>query len=249
MKEASAKSNVGGMHFEQSLKRSVYEPWKEQYIDYQKLKKLLKDLGSEVGSVADYEEEDEWTEQDEEAFVEELVNVQLEKVHEFQAKAVQELRERTSDCETRLEPLTNALQVPIDAAGSSKPSNIAEGRKRENLRSVLSELDSITEEMNELEKFSRINYTGFLKATKKHDRKRGHAYRVRPLMQVRLAALPFNKEDYSPLLFRLSTMYGFIRQNLSEQGKAVSFSESQSGAEDYKTYKCKTLCLGLLDRC
>ena len=36
---------------------------------------------------------------------------------------------------------------------------------------------------------------GFLKAAKKHDRKRGHAYRVRPLMQVRLAELPFNKED------------------------------------------------------
>ena len=63
--------------------------------------------------------------------------------------------------------------------------------------------DSITKQINELEKYSRINYTGFLKAAKKHDRRRGSQYRVRPLLQVRLAALPFNVENYSPLLHRL----------------------------------------------
>ena len=227
------------MHFEKSLKKSIYEPWRDQYIDYQKLKRLLKDRGSDIGVSAVPDDDDEWTDRDEEAFVSELANVQLEKVHDFQTRTIEDLRVRTSSCETKLEPLISQHQTPDSPDESPKHSNIAEERRQQALREVLDDLDAITKEMNELEKFSRINYTGFLKATKKHDRKRGHAYRVRPLMQVRLASLPFNKEDYSPLLFRLSAMYSFIRQNLSASGRQVSFSESQNGAQDFKSYKCE----------
>lgn len=231
------------MHFEKSLSRSIYPPWRHQYIDYQKLKRLLKDEGSDAGYVAPGEDdEDDWTDENEQAFVEELVNVQLEKVHEFQSHTIQDLRERTSRCESKLEPLINVEpEQGLQAETASKPGQIAEERRQATLKSVLADLDGITKEMNELEKFSRINYTGFLKATKKHDRKRGHSYRVRPLMQVRLAALPFNKEDYSPLLFRLTAMYSFVRQNMATGEKKVSFSESQTGSENYHSYKCERI--------
>ena len=85
-----------------------------------------------------------------------------------------------------------------------------------------------------------------LKAAKKHDRKRGHAYRVRPLMQVRLAELPFNKEDYSPLLFRINTMYTFTRQRLDVTGPVgrktseLSVPELQSGNDRYHSFKCES---------
>jgi len=224
------------MHFERSLKRTIYAPWRDQYIDYPKLKDLLRDNGSDDGSA---DEGDQWTDEDEGKFVEELVNVQLEKVANFQSSTLQNLRERAADCEAKLEPIVNKSKE--EGEGDDVPSEVQldEGTKK-TLQDVLKELDGITEEMNELEKYSRINYTGFLKATKKHDRRRGASYRVRPLMQVRLAALPFNKEDYSPLLFRLSTMYSFARQQL-EEGKSRSFSESQSGSMDkgYTTHKCE----------
>ena len=246
------------MHFERSLKKATYAPWREQYIDYTKLKSLLKDYESDaeednkersptVGSDAE-----SWTDKDEEAFVEELINVQLEKVHGFQSVTIQNLRERTAKCEERLEtiaprqiieeasPATNEDAVePTDPAA---PDEDLDEEARETLQTVLKELDAITKEMNELERYSRINYTGFMKATKKHDRKRGRAYRIRPLMLERLTALPFNKEDYSPLLFRLSTMYAFIRQRLDRKGKrkGVSFSESQIGTEDYTAHKCRS---------
>jgi len=227
------------MHFERSLKRAIYGPWKEQYIDYAKLKHLLRDNGSDDGN-SDHEE-DAWTEEDEGAFVEELVNVQLEKVHSFQSKTVQQLRERTAACESKLEPFTSTK----DGEKTEQGKGIDTPEAKETLRKVLVELDGITKEMNELEKYSRINYTGFLKATKKHDRKRGGAYRIRPLMQVRLAALPFNKEDYSPLLFRLSTMYTFAREHLENVNKRTSVTESQTesnaGTDEYRVQKCKTL--------
>ena len=180
------------MHFSRTLKNSVYEPWKSNYIDYAKLKQLLRED-------APQEEEKNWTEDDEGNFVEELVNVQLEKVNAFQVETYKGLRERTSECESRLEKVTEAEKQDQQASDESETKD---EKNQERLREVLKELDDITGEVNELEKYSRINYTGFLKAAKKHDRKRGSSYKVRPLLQVRLAALPFNSEDYSPLLYR-----------------------------------------------
>lgn len=144
------------------------------------------------------------TEEDESAFVEELVNVQLEKVNTFQVKTYKQLQGRTSLCESSLEKIVE------DEQGVDGHAEADEQMKAETLSEVLKELDSIINEINELEKYSRFNFTGFLKAAKKHDRRRGTNYRVRPLLQVRLAALPFNTEDYSPLLYRLVISYLLI---------------------------------------
>lgn len=233
------------MKFGRTLRKSIYPPWKDKYIDYDKLKKLLKETD---GSTANDQDEEEWTEEDEGAFVEELVNVQLEKVHEFQAETYKKLREQTSQSEASLDPLA-VLPKEQDSKDADqktesqdeKKSNIPPEEREKRLKDVLKELDSITKEVNELERYSRINYTGFLKSAKKHDRKRGHSYRVRPLLQVRLAALPFNKEDYSPLLYRLSAMYSFVRQSLDPTKRdGISFSDSQTGGESFTSYKCKS---------
>jgi SPX domain protein involved in polyphosphate accumulation len=86
---------------------------------------------------------------------------------------------------------------------------------------------------------------GFLKATKKHDRKRGNRYKVRPMLQISLSKRPFNSEQtYTPLLNKLSVMYFIIRQNLDEnvEQRPLSVSETplqpQSG-ERYTAYKCE----------
>src|SRR5207249_4336950 len=150
------KASDINMRFGLTLRQSIYTPWKDHYIDYPKLKKLLKEDG-----VAD--DDASWTEQDEGAFVEELLNVQLEKVNEFQSQTYSQLRDKTSACEARLEKI--ALQT--------KEGEHAAGANQEELEDVLKQLDGITKDINELEKFSRINFTGFLKAAKKHDRLRG----------------------------------------------------------------------------
>ncbi|KAL9101523.1 MAG: hypothetical protein Q9163_003219 [Psora crenata] len=211
------------MRFGETLRNSIYKPWASSYIDYAKLKQLLRE--DEPDS-----EKKSWTEDDEAKFVEELLNVQLDKVNAFQAETYKSLRERTSSCGAELQKLVNSDDV-------SKPDTSDEKSQAE-IEKVLRELDSITEEIKELEKYSRVNFTGFLKAAKKHDRKRGSKYRVRPLLQVRLAALPFNTEDYSPLLYELSTMYSFARQMREVDGeKGKSFSDSKTGGDRYKSHK------------
>ncbi|KAF7197994.1 Vacuolar transporter chaperone 2 [Pseudocercospora fuligena] len=228
------------MRYGKTLERAVYAPWKDNYIDYAKLKKLLRDDDSAPSSPSTAEaRSDRWTDEDESKFVDELVNVQLEKVHNFHKETYEKLRDRTAKCEAKLDSIAAAEDSTngnSNGNGSKKPVP-SEEEKTKILKEVLAELDHITKETNELEKYSRINYTGFLKAVKKHDRKRGGSYRVRPLLQVRLAALPFNKEDYGPLLFRLSAMYSFVRNSLEGGDQANKASENEEGKEEYTSKK------------
>ena len=208
------------MRFGDTLKSSIFKPWADKYIDYAKLKKLLR----EDETSSDHGADDSWTERDEENFVEELVNVQLEKVNQHQVNTSSSLRDRTSACEANLQPTS-------ESADGYEPSD---EDKKQIAKDTLKELDNITAEITELKKFSRINYTGFLKAAKKHDRKRGHKYRVRPLLQVRLAQTPFNTEDYSPLLYRLSVMYTWSRQIL--EGEDATKQTSNTSVRPKDTY-------------
>ena len=230
------------MKFGSTLKRSIYSPWRENYIDYAKLKKLLREDDS-----SPTDSKDSWTEDDEGAFVDELVNVQLEKVHAFHKETFEKLRDRTAACEAKLDDVAVADIQDHDGTTAASGSGDGNGKRpvpseqerQKIMNDVLQDLDDITKETKELEKYARINYTGFLKAVKKHDRKRGGSYRVRPLLQVRLSALPFNKEDYSPLLYRLSAMYNFIRQHLegADKIRGLSMNEPQEAKEEYISHK------------
>ena len=174
------------MKFGRTLTISTYAPWKDKYLDYDKIKKLLReDETSPQGRGG----ESAWTEKDEENFVYELATVQLDKVYQHQVETANTLRDRTTACEQELQRTTDG-------------SEVSEDDKKKIAEKTLKELDAISKEITELKKFSRVNYTGFLKAAKKHDRRRGQKYRVRPLLQVRLAQTPFNSEDYQPLIYQ-----------------------------------------------
>jgi SPX domain protein involved in polyphosphate accumulation/uncharacterized membrane protein YidH (DUF202 family) len=225
------------MRFGRTLEKSIYQPWRDNYINYAKLKKLLRE---DDGSSPDTQSSDRWTEEDEGAFVDELVNVQLEQVHAFHKQTYEKLTKQTAKCEARLDSIAaagndNAEGKDSEGSNGKKPVP-SEEKKKTILEEVSSQLDQITKETNELETYARINYAGFLKAAKKHDRKRGHAYRVRPFLQVRLAALPFNKEDYNPLLYRLSSMYSFVRQQLEGAEPRRGLSTSSNNGPDKEKY-------------
>lgn len=232
------------MRFGSTLRKSIYPPWREHYVDYDKLKKLLRE--SDGGSSNDGED-DTWTAEDESAFVDEMLNKQLEKVHKFQTEMSQNLHDRTTACEKKLEPLAvgikseqgKAKEEEAPTAKDKQKEDITPEQREKLLKETEAELDNITREVNELERFSRINYTAFFKATKKHDRKRGQSYRLRPFLETRLAAHPLNAEDYSPLLFRLSAMYSFVRQSLEgKPQESLSFAESVTDGESYTSHKC-----------
>jgi SPX domain protein involved in polyphosphate accumulation len=187
------------MRFGKTLRQSIYAPWKDKYIDYGKLKAMLREGKSE-------DDDGPWTEEDENLFCDEIFNAQLDKVAQFQEETVNKLRERVDAAFEKLK----SLSPPDDKSKSDiSPDQLKDFEK---------ELDDITNEVKELKKYSTINYTGFLKIVKKHDRKRGERYRIRPMMQVSLSKRPFNSEQgYSPLLNKLSYMYFAIRQHLEEE--------------------------------
>ncbi|PVH98465.1 SPX-domain-containing protein [Periconia macrospinosa] len=225
------------MKFGTTLRRSIYPPWKDQYIDYDKLKGLLREN----------DDDKQWTSDDVTRFTEELANVQLEKVYSFKRETANKLRERLTACEKKLEPLAIGIKSEDGADKDGAPSyaNVAaekpevnEADKKKILNEVLAELDGITKEVKELETYSRINYTAVLKATKKHDKLRGRSYRLRPFVNARLAEKPIYTEDHSPLVYRLSAMYAFVRQSLEGKPKdELSFKEDVTGGEESTSYK------------
>ncbi|EEY21030.1 vacuolar transporter chaperone 2 [Verticillium alfalfae VaMs.102] len=166
------------MRFGKTLRESVYAPWKDKYIDYAKLKSLLRE--------DKYEDEDvPWTEEDESRFCDEIFNTQLEKVAEFQEKTVEGLR--------------SASMKPLEKLKDNEAAT----------QGLEAELDSITNEIGELKKYSNINYTAFLKIVKKHDRKRGRplqgpphdaAEPVAPALQLGAGLLPAPQQAVHPVL-------------------------------------------------
>lgn len=212
------------MRFGKTLQQSVYAPWKAQYMDYAKLKDLLR---------ADRKDDEQaWTEEDENQFCDEIFNVQLDKVAKFQEKELATLKDRVEVAFEKLKEM-----APTD----DKPkSDITNSR----LKELKAELDAINNEVKELKKYSSANYTGFLKIVKKHDRKRGDRYKVRPLMRLTLSNRGLNSESaYTPLLRKLSTMYYIIDSHLEEgeqpQLPDLEHQEEVHNGEKYTAQKCK----------
>ncbi|KAG7115141.1 Vacuolar transporter chaperone 2 like protein [Verticillium longisporum] len=224
------------MRFGKTLRESVYAPWKDKYIDYAKLKSLLRE--------DKYEDEDvPWTEEDESRFCDEIFNTQLEKVAEFQEKTVEGLRERVDAAFEKLKDMVPAEDSAdrsaddnADRSGDDKSKRQAlTAQQKQQLKGLEAELDSITNEIGELKKYSNINYTAFLKIVKKHDRKRGGRYKVRPMMQLSLSRRPFNSEQgYSPLLNKLSILYYALRQQLEDEAADIQLpSELEEQGETH----------------
>src|SRR5690606_31377338 len=194
------------MRFGKTLRQSVYPPWQGKYIDYSKLKSILREDQPD-------DDDEPWTEEDENRFCEEIFNVQLDKVAEFQAEKVEDLRRRVDGAFEKLKELP--------AAEEGKPKPDADPQQ---LKDLESEIDTITNEVRELQKYSNLNYTGFLKIVKKHDRKSADRDKIRPMMMVSLAQRPFNSDRaYWPLLNKLSLLYFAIRQQREEPGASEAY--------------------------
>ncbi|KAJ3577128.1 hypothetical protein NPX13_g3440 [Xylaria arbuscula] len=211
------------MRFGKTLRESIYPPWRDQYIDYSKLKSMLREDKSD-------DEDVPWTEEDENRFCDEIFNVQLDNVSQFQAKNGCEPT-ATGRCRFR-----KALRPgPLRRKAKSAVDNLR-------LEELRAELDAIVNDVKRLKKYSSLNYTGFLKIVKKHDRKRGGRYKVRPMMRVSLAQHGLNSEQgYSPLLNKLSLMYYAINQSLDkdkqQQPLDLEYQEEVHNGERYTAHK------------
>ncbi|RHZ65141.1 hypothetical protein Glove_319g140 [Diversispora epigaea] len=169
------------MKFGHHLKTSLYSEWTSHYLAYDGLKSELK-IRTRGG---------QWHESDEESFVE-LLEKDLDKVYTFQKDKSVEINRRIQNCEKEINGIKDS-----------------ETTTEENFVTLEEELSLIIADVHDLAKFSRLNYTGFLKIIKKHDKQT--KWHLKPQFMVRLNAKPFYKEDYDALIVKLSRLYDIVR--------------------------------------
>lgn len=193
------------MLFGNKLDSEVYPPWKQYYMNYTHLKKLLKE-----GVIL----QNNWSDTDEQNFVSSL-DADLEKVYTFQANKYEELSEVLDKLQAETENPTNEFE----------------------LDKFTNKLEEALSGAQELDHFQRLNYTGFIKVVKKHDRIHPE-FSVKPLLNVRLKNLPFHSEDYSPLLYKVSALFQFLRDNYNVNETLTKLSSfNDDNQEEYQSFK------------
>lgn len=98
-----------------------------------------------------------------------------------------------------------------------------------------SEINKITQDVQDLARYQRLNYTAFLKIIKKHDKHTGYTLRTR--LMSWLNNQPFHKESFAPLVSRLSTLYNIVRTgNAPAASKARSIDSSEEEEEELEQH-------------
>ncbi|KAJ3132753.1 hypothetical protein HK100_004988 [Physocladia obscura] len=70
-------------------------------------------------------------------------------------------------------------------------------------------VSALLQEVADLSKYTRLNYTGFLKILKKHDRYT--QFQLKPMFLLRIRERPFYEESVEPLVVRLSRIFNNVR--------------------------------------
>ncbi|KAG8421171.1 vacuolar transporter chaperone [Metarhizium acridum] len=185
------------MKFGEQLRSSIIREYQWYYIDYNGLKAELKNATgpSKAGGGSG----NEWTEEDEIRFVGKL-EAELEKVHTKQQVKAMEISRRIAVSDHEVKDVVNRL----NERGLKE-----DGPSEEEFLLLEEDLSDIIADVHDLAKFVQLNYTGFYKIIKKHDKLTG--WHLRPVFDTRLKAKPFYKENYDASVIQLSKLYDVVR--------------------------------------
>ncbi|BAP71800.1 vacuolar transporter chaperone 4 [Kluyveromyces marxianus] len=173
--------------FGEHLKRSLIREYSYYYISYDDLKAELEDSLESNNGV--------WSEELETQFLESL-EVELDKVYTFCKVKHNEVLRRVKEAQEQ-------VSVSVHSLDSNTPVTDLDFQILEE------ELSDIIADVHDLAKFSRLNYTGFQKIIKKHDK--NTKFILKPVFQVRMNAKPFFKENYDELVVKISQLYDIVR--------------------------------------
>ncbi|ODV67923.1 SPX-domain-containing protein [Hyphopichia burtonii NRRL Y-1933] len=194
------------MKFGEHLRKALIKNYSYYYISYDDLKHQLKKTLKDN----DYE----WTNKFEEEFLASLEG-ELDKVYSFTKIKNTEVNRRIKDAEKYVYEVVNALQ---------NPSN-GQVPQEQDFEDLEEELSDIIADVHDLAKFTRLNYTGFQKIVKKHDKTT--KFTLKPIFQVRLNAKPFFKDNYDNLIVKLSKLYDLVRT----RGNPIKGDSSAGGSQ------------------
>ncbi|KAJ5676214.1 Vacuolar transporter chaperone 4 [Penicillium macrosclerotiorum] len=194
--------------FGEHLRSSMIKEYHPYYIAYDELKKSLKtNFITQPTPENPKPDREEWTEDDERKFVT-LLESELEKVFLFQKRKSEEIVGRiqasevdVNDVVARLENVTGARRQSMHPA-QPPPTD-------DDFLLLEQVLSDIIADVHDLAKFTQLNYTGFQKIIKKHDKQT--KWYLKPVFAARLNAKPFFKDNYDAFVVKLSKLYDLVR--------------------------------------
>ena len=234
------------MKFGRTIKTSLYPEWSAHYLQYSDLKKEIKQRLAENQGV--------WTDKDEDEFVDEL-RMELDKVYSFQKSKVSELTSRIDNVNTEVHQLLSIrdeherasreghnresdhsqernegqgenVYRPRDDAGSDDEFESEADEFEDNFFELEEQLAVVIADVHDLALFTKLNYTGFLKIVKKHDKQTGRLLR-KEFVQHYLSTRPFYKENYDALIVKLSRLFDLVHT----RGNPVQGDSSAGGSQ------------------
>ena len=198
------------------------QDWYYYYISYDDLKKSLRTDFEHTPAIAQGHKQKKkpWSEEEEQRFVNDLEQ-ELDKVFTFQKVKSQEIIRRINASEKEVKDViarTEAADSGDERARQDAPSD-------EEYMLLEEDLSDMIADVHDLAKFTQLNYTGFQKIIKKHD-KTTH-WHLRPVFAARLNARPFFKDDYNVTVVNLSKLYDQVRT----RGHPITGDSSAGGKQ------------------
>lgn len=127
----------------------------------------------------------------------------MDKVFTFQKLKSQETVGRIKASEHEVQQVIER-QEDLTRAGQGE-----DGALEEDFELLEADLSDIIADVHDLAKYTQLNYTGFQKIIKKHDKQTSIA--LRPTFATRLKAKPFFQDNYDAFIVTLSRLYDLVR--------------------------------------
>jgi SPX domain protein involved in polyphosphate accumulation/uncharacterized membrane protein YidH (DUF202 family) len=183
--------------FGQQLRQSLIKDYYWHYIAYDELKEALKTpfVNGRDG------ERQPWTDDDEAAFIRQLES-ELDKVFSFQ-------KLKSSEIVGRIKSSEQEVKQVLSRQEDQNRSDETDTDLEEDFELLEADLSDVIADVHDLAKYTQLNYTGFQKIIKKHD-KQTNIY-LRPTFSTRLKAKPFFQDNYDQFVIKLSKLYDLVR--------------------------------------
>ncbi|KAF2135025.1 SPX-domain-containing protein [Dothidotthia symphoricarpi CBS 119687] len=190
------------MRFGQQLKQSLNKQWLFYYIDYEGLK----------GSLRAHRVWDDATEQE---FIRQLEK-ELDKVYTFQRVKSEEIIRRIAASDKEVNDAVVRAQQQTDGSADAFDDDF---------ELLEEDLSDVIADVHDLAKFTQLNYTGFQKIIKKHDK--NTSWGLKPVFAARLKHKPFFQDNYDSYVVKLSRLYDIVRT----RGNPVKGDSSAGGKQ------------------
>ncbi|KAJ8653822.1 hypothetical protein O0I10_010503 [Lichtheimia ornata] len=187
------------MKFGAQLQQEIFPPWRLSYIQYDMLKTELKMR----------QMDHPWSDEDERDFSH-LVESELHKVYDFVTAKMREADARICYCERTVKSFMSNPRWASDQSWQIMDDALTE----------------VLFDINDLAKFTRINYTGFVKIVKKHDKWTNLNLKQKLVEWLRVE--PLDNQRFDVAIVFISALHDICRR----QGKPRTGNAAAGGSQN-----------------